>query len=36
MWQLAVFLRNAGFERVEFPGQTTASTMPLLLEAPKN
>ena len=22
MWQLAVFFRNAGFERVEFPGQS--------------
>jgi hypothetical protein len=36
MWQLAVFFRNAGFELVEFPGQTATSMMPLLLEAPKN
>ena len=36
MWQLAVFFQNAGFERVEFPGQSADGTMPILLEAPKN
>jgi hypothetical protein len=36
MWQLAVFFRNAGFEHIEFPGQSADGTMPLLLEAPKN
>jgi hypothetical protein len=36
MWQLAVFFRNAGFERVEFPGQSADTAMPVLLEAPKN
>jgi hypothetical protein len=36
MWQLAVFFRNAGFERVEFPGQSADGALPLLLEAPKN
>jgi hypothetical protein len=36
MWQLAVFFRNAGFEHIEFPGQSADGTLPLLLEAPKN
>ncbi|HEY1489527.1 MAG TPA: DUF4230 domain-containing protein [Verrucomicrobiae bacterium] len=36
MWQLAVFFRNAGFEHIEFPGQSADGTMPLLLAAPKN
>jgi len=36
MWQLAVFFRNAGFERVEFPGQSADAPIPVLLEAPKN
>ncbi len=35
-WQLVMFFRNAGFERVEFPGQSADGAMPVLLEAPKN
>ncbi len=35
-WQLAVFFRNAGFERVEFPGQNVDGAMPVFLEAPKD
>jgi len=36
LWQLAVFFHNAGFERVEFPGQSADAPIPVLLEAPKN
>jgi hypothetical protein len=36
MWQLAVFFRNAGYEHVEFPGQSADGAMPVLLEAPGN
>jgi hypothetical protein len=35
-WQLAAFFRNAGFERVEFPGQSADVAMPVLLQTPKN
>jgi hypothetical protein len=36
MWQLAVFFQNAGFERVEFPGQNANGEVPLRLEAPRD
>jgi hypothetical protein len=36
MWQLAVCFQNAGFERVEFPGQSATGALPILLETPKN
>jgi hypothetical protein len=36
MWQLAAFFQNAGFERVEFPGQSTDGRVPLHLSAPGN
>ena len=36
MWQLALFFQNAGFERVEFPGQKADGGAPLLLEAPRD
>ena len=34
--QLAVLFHRAGFERVEFPGQTTNPAIPEFLDLPKN
>jgi hypothetical protein len=34
--QLAVFFQKAGFEHVEFPGQSPGPAIPALLELPKN
>lgn len=35
-WQLAAFFRNAGFERVEFPGQNSGAAIPAFSELPRN
>ncbi len=35
-WQLVMFFKSAGFERVEFPGQNATGGIPVLLEVPKD
>jgi hypothetical protein len=35
-WQLAVFFRAAGFERVQFPGLTLDAEVPILMQTPTN
>jgi hypothetical protein len=35
-WQLAMFFRSAGFERVEFSGQSPGASVPDFLNAPAN
>ena len=35
-WQLAVFFRSVGFERVEFPGLTVDANVPILMPTPTN